>query len=363
MEYNKQLYNSINKIASKYEELNAKLQSANISFSEEKEIKIQLKGYHQVVSEFEKFKHLINEGLETEKMLSNQNASLDIEFVELAKKELDEIKNKIPSMEIELKKMLLPADPNKDKDVIIEMRPAAGGDESAIFVTNLFDTYKRYCDSQKWTISVTELVANNFGYNYISFIVKGKNVYSKMKFESGVHRVQRVPFTESKGRVHTSTITVSVLPKLNEIDYKINPNDLRIDVYRASGAGGQHVNRTESAVRITHLPTGIVASCQEGKSQIQNRETAMTMLKSKIWFHLSQQQKQDQDKMRKSQVGTGERSEKIRTYNYPQNRITDHRINLTLNKLDMIMQSGDLSEIHSQLLANEQTEQIKKLNF
>ena len=362
MEYNKLLFDSINKIATKYEELNNKLQSSNLSFNEEKEIKIQLKSYHDIVNEFNNYKHWLNEGLETEKLL-NQSSQLDAEFVELAKKELDDIKNKIPLMELNLKKLLLPVDPNKDKDIIVEMRPAAGGDESAIFVADLFDTYKRYFDIQKWSIVITELVSNTFGYNFISFIVKGKNVYNKMKFESGVHRVQRVPFTESKGRVHTSTITVSVLPKLNQIDYKINPSDLRIDVYRASGAGGQHVNRTESAVRITHLPTGIVASCQEGKSQIQNRETAMTMLKSKIWHYLSQKQKQNQDELRKNQVGSGERSEKIRTYNYPQNRITDHRINLTLNKLDMIMQSGDLSEIHSQLIVNEQTEQIKKLNF
>lgn len=207
-----------------------------------------------------------------------------------------------------------------------------------------------------------DLSTQAHGFDYIYFSVAGENVYSKMKFESGVHRVQRVPATESKGRVHTSTITVAVLPEMDEIDFKINPTDLRTDVYRASGAGGQHVNRTESAVRLTHIPTGIVASCQEGKSQIENRETAMKMLLAKIWQKLEEDRQNEIDSARRAQVGHGDRSEKIRTYNYPQNRVTDHRIGLTLNKLDQIMQ-GELDEIIDALIANEQAQLMANLKI
>ena len=284
------------------------------------------------------------------------------ELLDMAKFDLETIKEKIPHIEEEIKILLLPVDPNNDKNVIIEMRPAAGGDEASIFVSNLFDTYQRYATMQNWKIKVMDLSTQAHGFDYIYFSITGENVYSKMKFESGVHRVQRVPATESKGRVHTSTITVAVLPELDEIEFKINPTDLRVDVYRASGAGGQHVNRTESAVRLTHIPTGIVASCQEGKSQIENRETAMKMLLAKIWQKLEQDRQDEIDLARRQQVGHGDRSEKIRTYNYPQNRVTDHRIGLTLNKLDQIMQ-GDLDEIIDALIVNEQAQLMSNLEI
>ena len=242
------------------------------------------------------------------------------------------------------------------------MRPAAGGDEASIFVADLFDTYKRYIENQDWKLKILELNSQAHGYDFVSFIVSGTDVYSKLKFESGVHRVQRVPATESKGRVHTSTITVAVLPEQDEIEININPQDLRIDTYRASGAGGQHVNRTESAIRITHLPTGIVVASQEAKSQIENRDIAMKMLRAKMWEMMQKQQHDEQANARKNQVGTGERSEKIRTYNYPQNRVTDHRINLTLNKLDQIMM-GDLEEIIDLLIADEQAQLMNELEI
>lgn len=363
MEYDKNLYFSLKKIVDQCQQMQEKIEKNNkLSFNEIKEINIQLKHHQQVCLKFKEYDHLINNAKEIEQILTNQKIN-DEEFLAIAKNDLETIKKTIPSFELQLKKMLLPIDPNNDKNVIMEMRAAAGGDESAIFVADLFDTYKKYFDLQGWQVIITDLSPQPHGYSYLSFIVKGKNVYQKMKFESGVHRVQRVPLTESKGRIHTSTITVAVLPQIDKIDFKINPSDLRIDVYRASGAGGQHVNRTESAVRITHLPTGVVASCQEGKSQIQNRETAMNMLKAKIWQQLKQQQKNKLDLQRKNQVGTGERSEKIRTYNYPQNRITDHRIGLTLNKLDIVMSSGDLNEMIDQLIADEQAKLLANLKI
>ena len=242
------------------------------------------------------------------------------------------------------------------------MRPGVGGDESCIFVANLFDTYKRYADKQGWDLKVSDASTNAVGYDYIFFTIKGKDVYSKFKFESGVHRVQRVPATETKGRVHTSTITVAVLPEIDAIEFSINPTDLRIDTYRASGAGGQHVNRTESAVRITHLPTNIVVACQEGRSQIENRETAMNLLRAKLWQKYNDEQQQKISNLRKSQVGSGDRSEKIRTYNYPQNRVTDHRISLTLNKLDFVM-LGNLDEIINQLIIHEQEQKLEELKI
>lgn len=298
-------------------------------------------------------------GIAAEKIL---NTEKDLELIELAQMDLDEAKINIPIIENDLKIMLLPTDPNDDKNVIVEMRPAAGGDESSIFVGNLFDTYRAYAENNNWKMKIIEMTPNAVGFSFISFMISGEEVYSRMKFESGVHRVQRVPATESKGRVHTSTITVAVLPEQDEVDVVINPTELRIDTYRASGAGGQHVNRTESAVRITHIPTGVVAACQEGKSQIENRETAMKMLRAKLWEAAQEQQNAEFANLRKNQVGTGDRSEKIRTYNYPQNRVTDHRINLTLNKLDQIMM-GELDEIIDALIADEQTGLMANLDI
>ena len=359
MEYDKNLYSSLQAIKEKYEDLLKKLEDPNLSIKEATNINKTVKHIQPTYQKFLIFQKLIENGVQDEKILSS-NASSDL--MELAKLELEEIKQQIPSMEKELKILLIPHDKNDEKDVIVEMRPGVGGDESCIFVANLFDTYKKYADKQGWTLKVTDASTNAVGFDYIFFTIKGDNVYSKFKFESGVHRVQRVPATEAKGRVHTSTITVAVLPEVDQVELNINPSDLRIDTYRASGAGGQHVNRTESAVRITHIPTNIVVACQEGRSQIENRETAMSILRAKLWQKDEDEQKQKISSLRKSQVGTGDRSEKVRTYNYPQNRVTDHRISLTLNKLDYIM-LGNLDELINALLANEQEQKLEQLKL
>ncbi|WP_031488865.1 peptide chain release factor 1 [Ureaplasma canigenitalium] len=358
MEYNKKLFEAINKVSVKNEELNKELETCT-DHKRMREINIQLKRTKDVAEAFKHYQKLIENGLNDEKILKTEK---DDELLMLAQAELDEIKEEIPRIEHELKILLLPKDPNDDKNVIVEMRPAAGGDESSIFVGNMFDLYRAFAEANNWKMKIIEMSPSSVGFSFISFMISGNEVYSRMKFESGVHRVQRVPATESKGRVHTSTITVAVLPEQDEVDVTINPSDLRIDTYRASGAGGQHVNRTESAVRITHIPTGVVAACQEGKSQIENRETAMKMLRSKLWEKAQEEQNAEFSNLRRNQVGTGDRSEKIRTYNYPQNRVTDHRINLTLNKLDQIM-LGDINEIIDALIAEEQTSLISNLGI
>ncbi len=359
MEYNKKLLDSLIKINQKNDELNSLLETIGNDARKIKEINLQLKQTSKIREPFLQYQKMINDGLNAEEMLKTETNK---EMIELLKLELDEVKSKLPQLEENLKLLLLPEDPNNNKNVIIEMRPAAGGDEASIFVADLFDTYKRYIENQDWKLKILELNSQAHGYDFVSFIVSGTDVYSKLKFESGVHRVQRVPATESKGRVHTSTITVAVLPEQDEIEININPQDLRIDTYRASGAGGQHVNRTESAIRITHLPTGIVVASQEAKSQIENRDIAMKMLRAKMWEMMQKQQHDEQANARKNQVGTGERSEKIRTYNYPQNRVTDHRINLTLNKLDQIMM-GNLEEIIDLLIADEQAQLMNELEI
>lgn len=359
MEYNKKLFDAVKKVTQKDTELKQELETVAGDFKRAKEINIQLKKTSKVAEVFSVYEKMIESGLGAEQILANEK---DAELLELAQMELDEAKDKIPSLENQLKILLLPTDSNDDKNVIVEMRPAAGGDESSIFVGNLFDTYRAYAESRNWKMKIIELIPSSVGYSFISFMISGDEVYSRMKFESGVHRVQRVPATESKGRVHTSTITVAVLPEQDEVDVVINSSDLRIDTYRASGAGGQHVNRTESAVRITHIPTGVVAACQEGKSQIENRETAMKMLRSKLWEAEQERANSEFANMRKNQVGTGDRSEKIRTYNYPQNRVTDHRIGLTLNKLDQIM-LGDIDEIIQALITEEQASLMTNLGI
>ncbi|MCF0227682.1 MAG: peptide chain release factor 1, partial [Malacoplasma sp.] len=358
MEYDKTLYNSLQAVSDQYLSLEKKLEESTLPISELKEVNRAIKRTKPIYEKFQEYKKLIENAIQDEKVLSESN---DKDLTELAKMELDDIKTKVPQLEEELKILLIPQDPNNDKNVIVEMRPGVGGDESCIFVADVFECYKKYADKQGWKITVNDSSYNSAGgCDYIFFSIKGEEVYSKFKFESGVHRVQRVPLTETKGRVHTSTITVAVLPEIEATEVTINPADLRIDTYRASGAGGQHVNRTESAVRITHMPSGIVVACQEGRSQIENRETAMSLLRAKLWQKAEEEKQSKITNLRRTQVGSGERSEKIRTYNYPQNRVTDHRIGLTLNKLDFIMQ-GNLDEIISALIADEQQRLLESL--
>lgn len=285
----------------------------------------------------------------------------DEEMRELAKEELNDSKARLEELENKLKILLLPKDPNDDKNVIVEIRAGAGGDEAALFAAEIYRMYIHYAESQKWKIETLEMEEIGIGgMKSVNFMLSGPSVYSKMKYESGVHRVQRVPETESAGRIHTSTITVAVMPEAEDVDVKIEDKDIRIDVMRASGNGGQCVNTTDSAVRLTHYPTGIVIYSQTEKSQIQNKEKAFALLRTKL-YDLELQKKQDAESAaRRSQIGTGDRSEKIRTYNFPQGRVTDHRINLTLYKLDKIM-NGDIQEIIDACIAADQAAKLSQL--
>ncbi len=291
----------------------------------------------------------------------NRSLLSDPELGELAAEELKELEPKLERMNEEIKLLLLPKDPNDDKNIYLEIRAGTGGDEAALFVGDLFKTYVRYAENKGWKIVIESSSESEAGgYKEIVALIKGDRVYSRLKYEAGTHRVQRVPATESQGRIHTSAVTVAVLPEVEDVDVQINPGDLKIDVYRSSGCGGQSVNTTDSAVRITHIPTGIVVAMQDEKSQHKNREKALKILKARVYEKRLQEQLAASSADRKAQVGSGDRSERIRTYNYPQNRITDHRIGLTLYRLNEIMEGGLLDEIIEPLIAHFQAEAIKE---
>lgn len=287
--------------------------------------------------------------------------NLDEDMEEMVQLEISELESQIESLEEDLKVLLLPKDPNDNKNVIMEIRAAAGGDEAAIFAGDLYRMYSRFAEANRWKTEILETHASDAGgYKEIIFMVKGQKAYSKLKFENGAHRVQRVPETETSGRVHTSTATVAVLPEAEDVDVEIKNDEIKVDTYRSSGAGGQHVNTTDSAVRITHIPTGIVVSCQDEKSQIKNRDKAFKVLRARLYDKYQQEAQAEYDENRKSAVGTGDRSERIRTYNYPQNRVTDHRINLTIKKLDQIVE-GKLDEFVDALLLDDQTKKLEQI--
>ena len=286
----------------------------------------------------------------------------DEEMREMLKEELADAKNRIEELETELKILLLPKDPNDSKNVIVEIRAGAGGDEAALFAAEIYRMYVKYAESRRWKTELMSLNENGIGgFKEVTFMINGAGAYSRLKYESGVHRVQRVPETESGGRIHTSTITVAIMPEAEEIDFQLDLNDCKFDVFRASGNGGQCVNTTDSAVRLTHIPTGIVISCQDEKSQLKNRDKALRVLRSRLYDMELQKRHDEEAEARRSQVGTGDRSEKIRTYNFPQGRVTDHIIKLTLHRLDTIL-NGDLDEIIDSLIAADQTAKLAKMN-
>jgi len=313
-----------------------------------------------VVEAYQAYEGMLNAKADADEILTDADADADMK--ELANLELDELRDKIPAAEHDLKIKLLPKDDADDKDIIIEIRAGTGGDEAALFAGDVFRMYANYAKDQKWQVEVqSESEAGVGGYKEVVAQITGTSVYQKLKYESGTHRVQRVPATESQGRIHTSAITVAILPVAEQVDVSINPADLRIDTYRAQGAGGQHVNTTDSAVRVTHVPTGIVAQCQDGKSQHKNKEAALKMLYARVLDAERSKVDQERADARKSLVGSGDRSERIRTYNFPQSRVTDHRINLTLHSLDAILMGEKLDELIEPLTQADQADKLAAL--
>ena len=311
-----------------------------------------------VVEKFREYKEIVKNIAEDKAMFAE---AIDDEMRHLIEAELAELMPRKEALDRELPILLLPKDPNDDKNVIVEIRGGVGGEEAALFAGDLFRMYAKFAEKQGWRTEIIDANATEIGgFKEVSFMVTGFGAYSKLKYESGTHRVQRVPVTESGGRIHTSAVTVAVLPEAEEVEVDINPDDLRIDLYCASGAGGQHVNRTESAIRITHLPTGIVVQCQDERSQLKNKAKAMAVLRARLLDRAQQEQTDAMAKDRKNQVGSGDRSERIRTYNFPQGRVTDHRIGLTLHRIDAIM-NGDLDELLNALITADQTERLKQV--
>ena len=321
-----------------------------------KQVNKEYKDLGPIVEAYEEYKNILSNLDFNKELLKTEK---DEELKELAKLEIDEGEERKEELEEEIKILLIPKDPEDEKNCILEIRSGTGGDEASIFAGDLLRMYLKYCENKKWKATIINANEGTVGgYNLVQVEVKGENVYGTLKYESGVHRVQRVPKTESQGRVHTSAASVAVLPEADEVDVVINPADLRIDTYRASGAGGQHVNKTESAVRITHIPTGVVAECQDGRSQHKNKDMAMKMLRSRIYEAALKEHNDAISSKRKTMVSTGDRSAKIRTYNWPQGRVTDHRIGLTLYHLDAIV-GGDLQGIIDKLIIAENAEKMK----
>ncbi|NLC67966.1 MAG: peptide chain release factor 1 [Clostridiaceae bacterium] len=351
------MFDNLKNAENRYEEINNRLGDPSVvnNYEEYKKLMKEYSNLEPIVlkyREYEKVKKDIDDARE----LLNQK--LEKEFQEMVLAELDEARTKLEQVETELKILLLPKDPNDERSVIMEIRAGAGGEEAALFAGVLFRMYCRYAERRHWKMEILDSNPTELGgFKEIVFSIDAKGAYSRLKYESGVHRVQRVPTTEASGRIHTSTVTVAVLPEVDEVEVEINPADLQIDTFRAGGAGGQHINKTDSAVRITHIPTGIVVTCQDERSQHKNRERAMKILRSKLYELAQLEQETEIAQARKSQVGTGDRSERVRTYNYPQGRVTDHRIGLTLYKLEEIL-DGDLEEIFDALATNDQAKKL-----
>lgn len=353
------MFQKLEEVVKKYDELNTLLMDPKV-IEDPKKLMEYNKALNAISDIVEKYKEYKAKSEELENLKQDIKDEKDYEMKEIMQEEINSLENEIPQIEDSLKILLLPKDPNDEKNVIVEIRAAAGGDEAALFASDIFRMFTRYAERHRWKTEVLDKNETGVGgLKEITFMIKGQGAYSRLKFESGVHRVQRVPDTESSGRIHTSTITVAVLPEVEDItEVEINPSDLIIDTYRSSGAGGQHVNTTDSAVRITHKPTGIVVTSQDGRSQIKNKEAAMKVLASKLFNLERETQRKEIESQRRSQVGMGDRSEKIRTYNFPQGRVTDHRIKLTLHRLEDFL-DGDLDEMIDALIAYNQAELLQ----
>ncbi|WP_400244062.1 peptide chain release factor 1 [Niallia sp. JL1B1071] len=352
------MFDRLQAVEDRYEKLNELLSDPEIVNDTKKlrDYSKEQSDIQETVEVYREYKEVKEQHLEAKMMLEEK---LDSEMREMVKEELDETATRIEELEARLKILLIPKDPNDDKNVIMEVRGAAGGDEAALFAGDLFRMYSRFAEAQGWKMEVIDASSTGVGgYKEIIFMINGKGAYSKLKFENGAHRVQRVPETESGGRIHTSTATVACLPEAEEVEIEIHEKDIRVDTFASSGPGGQSVNTTMSAVRLTHLPTGTVVSCQDEKSQIKNKEKAMKVLRARVYDKFQQEAQAEYDQQRKSAVGTGDRSERIRTYNFPQNRVTDHRIGLTIQKLDQILQ-GKMDDIIDALIFEEQSSRLE----
>lgn len=355
------MFDRLEDLVRRLEEINIELSDPDTISNQEK-YRALMKEQNELTPIVEKYQEYkkAKEGVEDSLAILEEESDEDMR--ELAKEELNECKQLVENCEQELKILMLPKDPNDEKNVIVEIRGGAGGDEAALFAADLFRMYSKYAESNRWKVEVMSANENGIGgFKEIVFMVIGNGAYSKLKYESGVHRVQRIPSTESGGRIHTSTATVAIMPEVEDVEVFVDPNDCKIDVYRASGNGGQCVNTTDSAVRITHIPTGIVVTCQDEKSQLKNKDKAMKVLRSRIYDMEQEKAESEQAAERRSQVGTGDRSEKIRTYNFPQGRVTDHRIKFTSHRLGEILE-GDLNEVIQNIVVADQTAKLEKLN-